>query len=263
MPYQTAMYSNSGQLVDWMHGIGVGFYSLGVNKAYGVTPYLAPGCYMGGCGYAKDYLVDRIGALGGQIVYATKVTELVQDADGRVTGLKAEGRDGSTWTVTAKAVCLTSGGFAANPDMIKEHYPQYADFKFNCAPGSTGDGIELGQKAGGAIECMGRDLGAFLSTTNQAGSNFEIAFLYQTTPGILVNASGKQFGNIMSDNHGVLGRALLDETTGGSSSTSPTKRAASPRTRTSCTPWIPTNASSTVATWCTTIPWRLLPRSWG
>ena len=215
MPYQTAMYSNSGQLVDWMHGIGVGFYSLGVNKAYGVTPYLAPGCYMGGCGYAKDYLVDRIGALGGQIVYATKVTELVQDADGRVTGLKAEGRDGSTWTVTAKAVCLTSGGFAANPDMIKEHYPQYADFKFNCAPGSTGDGIELGQKAGGAIECMGRDLGAFLSTTNQAGSNFEIAFLYQTTPGILVNASGKQFGNIMSDNHGVLGRALLDETNGG------------------------------------------------
>lgn len=215
MPYQTAMYSNSGQLVDWMHDMGIGFYSLGVNKAYGVTPYLAPGCYMGGCGYAKDFLVDRVGALGGQIVYATKVTELVQDADGRVTGLKAEGRDGSTWTVTAKAVCLTSGGFAANEEMLKEHYPDYAEFKFNCAPGSTGDGIELGMQAGGAIECMGRELGAFLSTTNQAGSNFEIAFLYQTTPGILVNASGKQFGNIMSDNHGVLGRALLDEANGG------------------------------------------------
>ena len=95
-----------------MHGIGVGFDSLGVNKAYGVTPYLAPGCYMGGCGYAKDFLVDRIGALGGQISMM-KVTELVQDADGRVTGLKAEGRDGSTWTVTAKAVCLTSGGLMA------------------------------------------------------------------------------------------------------------------------------------------------------
>lgn len=215
MPYQTAMYSNSGQLVDWMHGIGIGFYSLGVNKAYGVTPYLAPGCYMGGCGYAKDFLVDRVGALGGQIVYATKVTELVQDADGRVSGLKAEGKDGSTWTVNAKAVCLTSGGFAANQDMIKEYYPQYADYKFNCAPGSSGEGIELGLKAGGTVECMGRELGAFLSTTNQAGSNFEIAFLYQTTPGIIVNASGKQFGNLMSDNHGMLGRALLDEANGG------------------------------------------------
>lgn len=215
MPYETAMYDNSGKLVDWLHGIGVGFYSLGVNAAYGVTPYLAPGCYMGGCGYAKDFLVDRIGALGGQIVYATKVTDLVQDADGRVTGLTAEGKDGSAWTVSAKAVCLTSGGFAANQDMIAEHYPEYAAYKFNCAPGSTGDGILLGQKAGGAIECMGRELGAFLSTTNQAGSNFEIAFLYQTTPGIIVNASGKQFGNMMSDNHGMLGRGLRDEANGG------------------------------------------------
>lgn len=215
MPYQTAMYDNSGKLVDWLHGMGVGFYSLGVNPAYGVTPYLAPGCYMGGCGYAKDFLVDRVGALGGQIIYATKVTELSQDSDGRVTGLLAEGRDGSTWTVTAKAVCLTTGGFAANPEMIAEHYPEYAEYKFNCAPGSTGEGILMGQKAGGAVECMGRELGAFLSTTSQAGSNFEIAFLYQTTPGIIVNASGAQFGNIMSDNHGMLGRGLRDAANGG------------------------------------------------
>lgn len=215
MPYQTAMYDNSGKLVDWLHGMGVGFYSLGVNPAYGVTPYLAPGCYMGGCGYAKDFLVDRVGALGGQIIYATKVTELSQDSDGRVTGLLAEGRDGSTWTVTAKAVCLTTGGFAANPEMIAEHYPEYAEYKFNCAPGSTGEGILMGQKAGGAVECMGRELGAFLSTTSQAGSNFEIAFLYQTTPGIIVNASGAQFGNMMSDNHGVLGRGLRDAANGG------------------------------------------------
>ena len=215
MPYQTAMYDNSGKLVDWLHGMGVGFYSLGVNPAYGVTPYLAPGCYMGGCGYAKDFLVDRVGALGGQIIYATEVTELVQEADGRVTGLLAQGRDGSSWTVGAKAVCLTTGGFAANPDMIAEYYPEYADYEFNCAPGSTGEGILMGQKAGGAIECMGRELGAFLSTTSQAGSNFEIAFLYQTTPGIIVNASGAQFGNMMSDNHGMLGRGLRDAANGG------------------------------------------------
>lgn len=215
MPYQTAMYDNSGKLVDWLHGMGVGFYSLGVNPAYGVTPYLAPGCYMGGCGYAKEFLVDRVSALGGQIVYATKVTELSQDSDGRVTGLLAEGRDGSAWTVSAKAVCLTTGGFAANPEMIAEYYPEYAEYKFNCAPGSTGEGILMGQKAGGAVECMGRELGAFLSTTSQAGSNFEIAFLYQTTPGIIVNASGAQFGNMMSDNHGMLGRGLRDAANGG------------------------------------------------
>ena len=62
MPYQTAMYDNSGKLVDWMHKIGVGFYSLGVNKAYGITPYLAPGCYMGGCGYHAVPRRSRRGA---------------------------------------------------------------------------------------------------------------------------------------------------------------------------------------------------------
>lgn len=215
MPYQTAMYSNSGKLVDWMNDIGVGFFSLGVNKAYGITPYLAPGCYMGGCGYAMQFLVDRVGALGGQIVYATEVTELVTDDEGRAVGLKAKGKDGSTWDVTAKAVCLTSGGFAANNEMIAEYYPGYEDYKFNCAPGSTGDGIKLGIEAGAAVECMGRDLGAFLSTTAQAGSRFEIAFLYQTTPGIMVNASGNQFGNIMSNNHGVMSEALRNPDNGG------------------------------------------------
>ena len=177
MPYQTAMYDNSGKLVDWLHGMGVGFYSLGVNPAYGVTPYLAPGCYMGGCGYAKDFPVDRVGALGDQIIYATEVTELVQEADGRVTGLLAQGRNGSSWTVGAKAVCLTTGGFAANPDMIAEYYPEYADYKFNCAPGSTGEGILMGQKAGGAIECMGRELGASRRRARQALTSRSRSFI--------------------------------------------------------------------------------------
>lgn len=214
MPYDDAMYTASPDMVDWLHEIGVGFYSLGVNKAYGVTPYLAPGCYEGGCGYAMQYLVDRIGALGGTIVYGAKVTDITM-ADGRATGLVAEGKDGSVYTATGKAVLLASGGFGANQEMVDEYYPQYAGRNFNCCPASTGDGIVLGQKAGAAVECMGRELGAFMSTTSQAGSRMEIAFMYQTTPGIMVNATGDQFGNVMSANHFVIGRALCDEKNGG------------------------------------------------
>lgn len=213
VPFQTAMYSNSGAMVDWMHDMGIGFYTMGVNKYYGATPFLAPGVYMGGCGYALQFLVDRIDALGGQIVYGTKVTDLVEQ-DGRIVGLKAEGKDGSTWDVTAKAVCLTSGGFAANQDMIKEYYPDYAEFDFNCAPGSTGDGIQLGLKYGAGIECMGRDLGAFLSTTPQAGSRFEIAFVYRTTPGLMVNANGDQFANVDGSNHAELSKAVRNPDNG-------------------------------------------------
>ena len=62
MPYQTAMYDNSGKLVDWLHGMGVGLPASARNPAYGVTP-ISPPAAMGGCGYAKDFLVDRVGAL--------------------------------------------------------------------------------------------------------------------------------------------------------------------------------------------------------
>ena len=114
MPYDHAMYDTSGALVDWMHGIGVGFYSMGVNKAYGITPYLAPGCYEGGCGQAMQYLADRIGALGGTIVYGAKVTDIVMDGE-RAAGLVAEGKDGSVYTADAKAVLLAARSTAAPP----------------------------------------------------------------------------------------------------------------------------------------------------
>ena len=215
MPYMRAMYGNSGKLVDWMHQIGIGFYTMGVKEAYGTEPYLAPGCYEGGCGYAMQFLVDRIGALGGTISYATKVTEIMQDEDGRAIGLKAECKDGSTWTANAKAVLLAAGGFAANQEMVKQYYPDYAEFSFNCCPASEGDGIVLGQQAGAGIECMGRALGSYLSTTSQAGSRMALAFLHTTSPGIMVNAHGDQFGNIISGNHAALSKALLDPNNGG------------------------------------------------
>ena len=215
MPYDDAMYTASNQMVDWLHTIGVGFYSMGVNKAYGVTPYLAPGCYEGGCGYAMEFLVDRIGALGGTIIYNTKVTDLIKDGD-RIVGVLAEGLDGSTYTAHGKAVLLASGGFGANQEMVDKYYPKYKGRSFNCCPASTGDGITLGEKYGAKIECMGRDLGAFMSTTPQAGSRMEIAFMYQTTPGIMVNAHGDQFGNVMKANHFVIGDALLDDAKNGS-----------------------------------------------
>lgn len=214
MPYDDAMYTTSASLVDWLHEIGVGFYSMGVSTAYGITPYLAPGCYEGGCGQAMQFLVDRIGALGGTIVYGATVTDIVMDGE-RAAGLVAEGKDGSVYTATAKAVLLASGGFGANQDMVDQYYPQYAGRSFNCCPASTGDGIVLGQKAGAAIECMGRELGAYMSTTGQAGSRMEVAFMYQTTPGIMVNAHGDQFGNVMRGNHFVIGAALCDEEANG------------------------------------------------
>lgn len=213
VPYQTALYENSSKLVDWMHKIGVGFYTMG--STYGTTPTLSPGMYMGGAGICMQFMADRIVALGGELNYSTRMTELIQDASGAVTGVKAEGTDGSTWTINAKAVCLTTGGFAANKDLIAQYYPQYSEFSFNCCPGSEGDGLIAAQKAGAAIECMGRDLGAFNATTPEAaGSRFELAFVHMFAPGVMVNDSGNEFGQ-GSLSHAAMTQAICDKSNGG------------------------------------------------
>ncbi len=215
LPYQEAMYSNSGALVDWMHSIGVGFMTIGATPMFPHEAILAPGVYMGGCGAAMNYLADRIGALGGELLYGTEMTELVQAEDGTVTGIVAQAKDGSTVTVDAAAVCLCTGGFAANQEMVAEYYPQYGEFVFNCCKGSTGKGLQLAVEAGAYTECMGRTLGAFNSTTpDAAGTRFELAFIHSFAPGLMVNDSGSEFGE-GNMSHAFMGKAICNPDNGG------------------------------------------------
>ena len=213
LPYVRNMYTNSAPMVNWMQQIGLGFVTMGTT--YFSEPVLAPGPYMGGSGYAMEYLADRIGALGCTIHYATTMTELIQGEDGTVTGVKAACKDGSTLTVSAKAVCLTTGGFGANTEMLAEYYPDYADAPWSCCKGSTGEGMQMAVQAGAVLECLDRSLGAFNSTTpDAAGTRFELAFLHYFAPGMMVNANGEEFGT-GSLSHAFMGKAVLNPDNGG------------------------------------------------
>ena len=216
MPYMTTQYTYAGDLVDWMHGIGIGFSTLGIYEgatAYAPsTPYLSPGCYEGGAGYALMFLEQRIGKYEkGKIIYSTSVTDLIQDESGRVTGVHAEGEDGMKYTITGKAVCLASGGYARNKEMLQQYNEGYADFFYNCASASTGEGIRMGLAAGGVMECENRPLPAFLSSYR---SKFELAFIHLSAPGIMVNIKGDNIGNIMTDNHYKMAQAKLNKDNG-------------------------------------------------
>mgnify|MGYP002233867940 CR=1 FL=1 len=226
MPYDDALYTTSPALVDWLHE-SASVLQHGCEQSYGVTPYLAPGCYEGGCGYAMQYLVDRIGALGGTIIYGAKVTDITM-TEGRRNGPRRRGQGRRNLHRHRQGRSSGIGRLRRQPGNGRRILPAVQGRSFNCCPASTGDGIVLGQKVGAGIECMGRELGAYMSTTAQAGSRMEIAFMYQTTPGIMVNASGDQFGNVMSANHFVIGRALCDDATAASSSGLPTSRVPSP-----------------------------------
>jgi fumarate reductase flavoprotein subunit len=222
MPYQRQAYGAVSEASEWFKTIGIGFCTMGNFEGgyqYGITSYLAPGCYMGGAGYAMMALASRIERHpNGEIIYMTKATELIQDADSKlVTGVKAAGiksddsENGYQLTVNAKAVVLASGGFARNKEMLKEYAPEHADFFFNCASESTGDGIQMGLAAGSKMECLNRHMPGYLSSS----SYFELAFLHYSTPGILVNADGNNVGNIMSNNHTKMAQIAEEAGNGG------------------------------------------------
>ncbi len=87
-----------------------------------------------------------------EILTETKATELIVDEDGRVTGVKAEGKDGKI-VINAKKVILAAGGFAKNEDLLERFVPEVAGTAELSAAsaGTTGDGILMAEKVGAAL----------------------------------------------------------------------------------------------------------------
>ncbi len=203
-------YQTGGELYDWMVNIGVGFATLGAIPS-ATSPAFAPGIYSGGCGYAMEFFVERITRNGVQIFYETPVTDILIAEDGSVTGLVATDKGGNEYTVNAKAVMLASGSFAKNKELLQQYHPEAADAYYNAPETLTGDGLLLGLKAGGVVDYIGTYQPGFLASYD---SHFELAFMHYTTPGIIVNINGDEFGNIMKDNHGMMSRAKADPANG-------------------------------------------------
>lgn len=218
-PFMCTAYGACNEMSGWLQGMGVGFNTIGNFEGAMMTGagyYFAPGCYMGGAGYAMMALARRIEGLG-KMYYMTACTELIQDEPGgAVRGIKAVGlrsddtETGFKLTVNAKATVMTTGGFAKNTAMLEEHYPEAAHLFWNAASASTGEGIEMLVKAGSKYECEGRHLPGFMSSATY----FELAFLPAAVPGFAVNSFGDNIGG-NAGSHPFMGKMALDESQGG------------------------------------------------
>lgn len=90
---------------------------------------------------------------GAEIYTDADVMEILMDDSGRACGVVAERSDGSTITVNAsKAVILTTGGYAANSDLVYKYSNGAITTKMtSCAVSSTGDGLELAEAVGAEL----------------------------------------------------------------------------------------------------------------
>lgn len=146
--------SHSAEVVDWYVGLGVQFE---VGQCYG-TPihYAHRALNPDGSGKSGSNIFNKTYpaflAAGGTCLLKTRATEVLQDASGAVTGVKAT-CGSRTFTISCKACVLAAGGYEGDADLLARWSPhcgmQMVDSL--CHVGDTGDGILMGLAAGGVF----------------------------------------------------------------------------------------------------------------
>ncbi|KPU45599.1 urocanate reductase precursor [Oxobacter pfennigii] len=148
----------------------------------------------GGAGLIKN-IENFIRGKGVKIITETRVTELITDENGDVTGVIAEGAEGKV-TVDAKKVILASGGFARSEELMKRFVPELSDYVdlTAAAAGSMGDGIMMAEAVGAELYedpwVIGLGMTSRVPELNAAKNPFDWDWSK-----ILVNKEGKRFMN--------------------------------------------------------------------
>ena len=147
-----AYINQSGDTIDWIRKRGIEFkIDTTTRMSYHQDPTWH--CVVGG------NMAKAMGALfrdaldkGLQVYFETHVEEILIEG-GKVAGVRAS-HDDKELIVNAPSVVVTSGGFLPVEEKVKKYYPAYSSESFGgfMVKTNTGDGIELIEKAGGALE---------------------------------------------------------------------------------------------------------------
>jgi len=154
---------------------------------------------------------------GIEILYETRMTGLLRDADGRIAGVTAV-QNGREVSFRARAVVLATGGFEASPEMRTRYLgPGWELAKVRGSRFNTGEGLRIALDAGAmphghwsGCHSASWDLNAPDVNTLDLGTVFKRDdFLY----GIMVNRDGERFVDEGSDiralTYARMGRTVL------------------------------------------------------
>ncbi len=151
---------------------------------------------------------------GGELMLETKAEHLLLDGD-KVAGVSAVMGDGTEVIVHANAVILTTGGFGANEEMVREYntyWPAIPEgIKTTCVASATGDGIGLALEAGAALVDMG--LTQLMPTASAVTGQLADGLLVPSQYYMFVNQEGNRFVNEYAERD-TLAAAALSQTDG-------------------------------------------------
>lgn len=183
---------NSAASVDWLTSIGADLSDIGrmggarVNRTHRPSGGAAVGAHITQVlrKNAENRKID--------VRVNSRVVKILEDKSGRITGVLVEGKHSKLYRIDAKAVIIAAGGFSANPERVAFYQPAFKGMTSSNQPGATGDGMDLGTAAGGAL-VDAKEIQ--IHPTVAAGSRILITEAVRGNGAILVNREGKRFVN--------------------------------------------------------------------
>lgn len=122
----------------------------------------------------------------------SEVVRILTDSSGQVTGVQVKGKHSGLYTINAKAVINTAGGFAANNDLVGKYKPQFRETASSNQPGATGEAIFLSEKVGARLIDMEQ---VQIHPTMGGETKVLISETVRGSGAILINYQGKRFVN--------------------------------------------------------------------
>lgn len=184
---------HSAEAIDWLDSKGIELSNLTITGGMSEkrTHRPADGSAIGG--YLVDGLLRNIKEEKIPLFVNADVTELTEK-DGQVDGVKVKLNDKDTKEIKSKAVIVTTGGFGANKEMLEKYDPKLKDYVTTNQAGSTGDGIKMIEKLGGATVDMKE---IQIHPTVQQDKSYLIGEVVRGEGAILASQEGVRFVNEM------------------------------------------------------------------
>ena len=130
---------------------------------------------------------------GCHVELGVRVTELIQDEDGRIIGVRAEQNGKPVSFACTRGVVLATGGFEWDAAMRDAHFPGTFD-RYGSPSTNEGDGHRMAAQAGARLERMDQALMHPTMPTRYDGRLHGMPNTFQAEPhAIVVNRYGRRF----------------------------------------------------------------------
>jgi fumarate reductase flavoprotein subunit len=203
----------------WMGEVGLET-SYGAKAMYGGVP--GTGTVLGAMwprthnfmtGAQRIPQLEKVAKGKGVTIYTeTKGTEILIDASGKVVGAKAVQVDGTQITInTTKGVILATGGYCANPAMVKKYDSFWGDdlsdrtLSTNMGT-NTGDGIVMAQAIGAGV--TGMEVAQMMPSSSPVKGTMTDGIWADAAEQIWIDKNGNRFVNEYAERD-VLAKASL------------------------------------------------------